>query len=70
MDEAESCDEVAFIFNGKILVKDTPSNLIKDENVINLEDVFIKYVEKQTGEKVSTSFHKLKFLQAGDNNGY
>ncbi|MEA1975530.1 MAG: ABC transporter ATP-binding protein [Bacillota bacterium] len=70
MDEAESCDEVAFIFDGKILVKDTPSNLIKDENAHNLEDVFIKYVEKQTGEKVSTSFHKLKFLQAGDANGY
>ncbi len=70
MDEAESCDEVAFIFDGKILVKDTPKNLIANENVNTLEDVFIKYVENKTGEKVSASFEKLKFLQAGEENGF
>ena len=70
MDEAEICDEVAFIFDGKILAKDSPSNLIKKENVNTLEDVFIKYVEKQTGEKISTSFNKLKFLQVGENNEF
>lgn len=57
MDEAESCDEVAFIFDGKFLVKDTPKNLIANENVNTLEDVFIKYVENKTGEK---SLHHLK----------
>jgi ABC-2 type transport system ATP-binding protein len=66
MDEAEVCDEVAFIFDGKILAKDSPANLIKKENVNTLEDVFIKYVENQTGEKISASFNKLKFLQVGE----
>lgn len=56
MDEAESCDIIGFIFNGKILAMDTPQNLIAKENASNLEDVFIKYVEEQTGEKVRYDF--------------
>lgn len=56
MDEAESCDIIGFIFNGKILAMDTPQNLIAKENAVNLEDVFIKYVEEQTGEKVRYDF--------------
>ena len=56
MDEAESCDIIGFIFNGKILAMDTPQNLIANENAANLEDVFIKYVEEQTGEKVRYDF--------------
>lgn len=68
MDEAESCDEVAFIFNGSILAKDTPANLIAKENVNNLEDVFINFVEKETGEKISTTFNQLKFIRKENTN--
>lgn len=58
MDEAESCDEVAFIFDGKLLVKSTPAELIKEHNCTSLEDVFINYVEMQSGIVVSKSFLK------------
>ncbi len=63
MDEAESCDEIAFVFNGRILAKGTPKELIKSRKGRNLEDVFISYVEEQTGQSVSASFEEIKFLQ-------
>lgn len=60
MDEAESCDIVAFIFNSKLMTIGTPKELILKENVNNLEDVFIKYVEKSTNEKIENSFDELR----------
>lgn len=62
MDEANSCDILGFIFNSKIIAIGTPKELIQKENVNNLEDVFIKYVEMQTDQKVEASFEDLKFL--------
>ena len=62
MDEAASCDYVAFIFNSKLMAIGTPDDLIKKENVQNLEDVFIKYVEKVTHQKIQTSFEQLKYI--------
>jgi len=62
MDEAESCDEVGFIFNGKIINIDSPSELIYKEKARNLEDIFISYVEKITNKKVSSTFTEMKFL--------
>ena len=60
MDEASSCDELAFIFNGKLMALGKPKELIEKEEVNNLEDVFIKYVEKFTNQKIETSFEELK----------
>lgn len=60
MDEAESCDMLSFIFNSKLIAIGTPKELIEKEKVNNLEDVFIKYVENTTNEKVQTSFDELK----------
>lgn len=62
MDEAESCDIVGFIFDGKIINIAPPKELIKNEKVNNLEDIFIKYVEKLTNKKVSSTFKEIKFL--------
>lgn len=62
MDEASSCDLLAFIFNSKLMAVGTPKDLINDEQVDNLEDVFIRYVEKSTNKKVEASFEELKFL--------
>lgn len=62
MDEAESCDEVAFVFRGKIIGRGNPKKLIEENECKNLEDLFIKYVEKDTGEKVESSFNEMKFL--------
>ncbi len=63
MDEAESCDIVGFIFNGKIITIAPPQELIKQENARNLEDIFISYVERITDTKVSSTFKEMKFLQ-------
>jgi ABC-2 type transport system ATP-binding protein len=62
MDEASSCDFLSFIFNGKIMATGTPKELIEREKVNNLEDVFIKYVEKSTNQKIETSFEELKSI--------
>lgn len=62
MDEAESCDEVAFVFQGKVIGQGTPKEIIKASGVENLEDVFIKYEEEVTGQRVMSSYDELKFL--------
>jgi ABC-2 type transport system ATP-binding protein len=62
MDEAESCDVVGFIFNGKIINIAPPLELIQKENAKNLEDIFITYVERVTNKKVSSTFKEMKFL--------
>lgn len=63
MDEAESCDIVGFIFNGKIINIAPPQELIRQENAKNLEDIFITYVERVTQRKVSATFQEMKFLR-------
>lgn len=63
MDEAESCDIVGFIFNGKIINIAPPQELIRQENAKNLEDIFITYVERITDKKVSSTFKEMKFLE-------
>ncbi|WP_099192570.1 ABC transporter ATP-binding protein [Tepidibacter mesophilus] len=63
MDEAQSCDEIAFMFSGKIIAKGTPTDLVTERNCSNLESVFISYVEEQTGEKIRSSFEEMKFIQ-------
>lgn len=62
MDEAASCDEVAFVFNGKVIGQGTPKDIIAEKNVDTLEDVFIHYEEAITGQKVMSSYDELKFL--------
>jgi ABC-2 type transport system ATP-binding protein len=62
MDEAESCDMVSFIFNGKVINTAPPQELIQQENAKNLEDIFIMYVERATNKKVSSTFKEMKFL--------
>ncbi len=65
MDEAESCDIVGFIFNGR-LINDfaPPQEIIQREKSKNLEDVFISYVENITNTKVSATFKEMKFLHS------
>ncbi len=68
MDEAESCDEVAFMFQGKVIGQGTPEKIIEEQGVKNLEDVFIKYEEEITGQKVMSSYEELKFLLRKEEN--
>lgn len=62
MDEAASCDEVAFVFRGHIIGQGAPQEIIDEMGVKSLEDVFIKYEEEVTGNKVASSYYELKFL--------
>lgn len=52
MDEAETCDKIAFVFDGEIIGLGSPNELIKNMNVYSLEDVFIKYVEKKCSDTI------------------
>lgn len=69
MDEAESCDLVGFIFNGKILNIAPPRDLIRQENAAGLEDIFIRYVEQATQRKVHSTFLEMKFLREQEEAG-
>jgi ABC-2 type transport system ATP-binding protein len=42
MDEAEYCDRVSIMVNGKIEALDTPKNLKTQFKVNNMNDVFLK----------------------------
>lgn len=42
MDEAEYCDRVSIMVEGKIEALDTPKNLKKQFNVDSMNDVFLK----------------------------
>ena len=42
MDEAEYCDRISIMSEGKIVALDTPENLKKQYNATTIEDVFIK----------------------------
>jgi len=52
MDEAEDCDLIGFIFNGKLIAFDTPAALMAQHGYDNLEDVFISFI--QPAKKVET----------------
>lgn len=60
MDEASICDIIGFIYNGDLITINTPSELYKQHNTENLEDIFIEYVKKLTNKKVVSSFTDLK----------
>jgi len=63
MDEAESCDIVSFILDGRIVDHDTPARLIAaNEGARNLEDVFIRRVEQVTGRAVAGTFQEMRFI--------
>ena len=42
MDEAEYCDRVSIMVNGKIEALNTPKKLKEQFNVANMNDVFLK----------------------------
>src|SRR5574344_266536 len=50
MNEGERCDRISLMHKGKVLVSNTPENLIKEKNKTNLEDTFIEYLEEAIDE--------------------
>ena len=44
MNEAERCDRISLMHAGKVLVSDSPAELVRKRNVRNLEEAFIAYL--------------------------
>ncbi len=50
MNEGERCDRISLMHKGKVLVSNSPDELIKYKNKENLEDTFISYLEDALDE--------------------
>ncbi|HLS58398.1 MAG TPA: ribosome-associated ATPase/putative transporter RbbA [Paracoccaceae bacterium] len=53
MNEAERCDRISLMHAGKVLVSDTPANLVARRGSATLEDAFIGYLEEAAGEEAA-----------------
>ena len=54
MNEAERCDRISLMNAGKVLVSDTPKNIVAMRQAATLEDAFIGFLEDATGQKLGT----------------
>ncbi len=50
MNEAERCDRISLMHAGKVLVSDTPAQIVANQQAENLEQAFIRYLQ-QAGAK-------------------
>lgn len=51
MNEAERCDRMSLMHAGKVLDSDTPANLVKKSGSATLEEAFIDYLLKASGDE-------------------
>jgi ribosome-dependent ATPase len=49
MNEAERCDRISLMHQGRVLAVDAPKELVKQRNSASLEDAFISYLEEAGG---------------------
>lgn len=59
MNEAERCDRISLMHEGRVLVTDSPDNVRKNRNAQTLEEAFISYLEeesKSTGVEQADQF--------------
>src|SRR5581483_6503177 len=49
MNEAERCDRISLMHQGRVLAVDAPKELVKARNSVSLEDAFISYLEEAGG---------------------
>ena len=52
MNEAMRCDRISLMNAGKVLVTDTPQNIIAMRHAKDLEEAFIEFLEDATGQKL------------------
>ncbi|MBS0522013.1 MAG: ribosome-associated ATPase/putative transporter RbbA [Proteobacteria bacterium] len=50
MNEGERCDRISLMHAGKVLVTDTPRNIVAERGAATLEDAFIRYLEDAIGQ--------------------
>ncbi|WP_020186169.1 ribosome-associated ATPase/putative transporter RbbA [Methylopila sp. 73B] len=51
MNEAELCDRISLMHAGKVLISDTPAEIIRNRNAATLEEAFVAYLEDASGER-------------------
>jgi len=51
MNEAELCDRISLMHAGRVLVSDTPKNIIESRSAADLEEAFIAYLEDAIGDQ-------------------
>ena len=54
MNEAERCDRISLMHAGKVLVSDTPAQIVANQQADNLEQAFIRYLEQAGARDNST----------------
>ena len=63
MNEAMRCDRISLMHAGKVLVYDTPKDLIRESKVASLEEAFIGYIEGAMGGEEQTETDALEALR-------
>jgi ribosome-dependent ATPase len=64
MNEAGRCDRISLMDSGRVLVTDTPPNLVRARGAATLEDAFIGYLEEVSRSKTSTASEVVSLDQA------
>jgi ribosome-dependent ATPase len=64
MNEALRCDRISLMNAGKVLVSDTPQNIIAMRQAKNLQDAFIDFLEDATGERLGQKHDHLAAAKA------
>ena len=54
MNEAMRCDRISLMNAGRVLVSDTPANVIKKRGSATLEEAFISYLEEDQKAREKT----------------
>lgn len=63
MNEAERCDRISLMHAGKVLVSDTPAQIVANQQADHLEQAFIRYLE-QAGARDSSTDAEINLASA------
>ncbi len=66
MNEAMRCDRISLMNAGKVLVTDTPQNIIAMRHAKTLEEAFIEFLEDATGQRLGQEHAHLAAAKAGE----
>lgn len=58
MNEAELCDRISLMHAGRVLVSDTPHNIVESHSAATLEEAFISCLEEAIGQQASPASAK------------
>jgi len=68
MNEAGRCDRISLMHAGKVLVSDTPDELVRKRGAANLEEAFIHYLEEAEGQSDQAPGAAKKEIEAPSEN--